>query len=816
MERTENIVTVLEKEVWQIFSVLRSEPIPSSEYYFVLFLLSLYKDGYLDELIKIEVGDFKSYVSNHLQKLDFDKSDTYKVLSDIYEPIIKRISTGGLISMFKILSSIEQNHLSEHFPELFDTILYRLSKSQGWLSGQFTLPQEISKFVTDLSDLSDYVSVYNPFAGLASFGVFRASNQQYLGQEINEKTWALGHLRLMAYDRLNDSELLLGDSVWNWNPTGDKFDLIVANPPLGLRINRQLDGKFGRIRGVEQFVIEKGIESLKDSGKLIIVIAHGFLFRSGQELKLRKHLVNADLLESIISFPGGLLMNTGLPIAIVVINKSKKVKGTIRFIDAESFVISETKREKALDHHALYSAINDSKNSEVIKTVTNEEIQKNGFNLSVTRYFKKHYDGTPLRDLIEWLPGVRQGINDFDNQTGKFIRIRDLQDDEIENELAINSVEDVELPSISKKIDESCLLLAARWKSLRPTYFHYTDKPIYISRDIYAFRVDEEKIDIRYLIHELHADYVTEQCDSYRVGTAVPNLKKEDLLNVRIKLRPIREQRAKVLGLEEFLNKIKSFKIDRNALVHGVKKTHFDEFASLKHTLGAPRQNILSYSKSLIKFFENNQSESLKEINNSFRERYGQNLLDVFREILHDINYISEILEKGENGLILKEYELRTVSLFDYNKTIKGISENGFNFTLKKPSLDVENPKERGIRCNLTLLEVLLHNILTNANKYGFEEKRPENEVIIDSKVIEDFLVLEIRNNGKPFPSNFNKEKFIAKFSTSDSSKGSGLGGYDINRIAEYFDSRNWELILNRDDIYSVIFKFNFPIKPVR
>jgi len=116
---------------------------------------------------------------------------------------------------------------------------------------------------------------------------------------------------------------------------------------------------------------------------------------------------------------------------------------------------------------------------------------------------------------------------------------------------------------------------------------------------------------------------------------------------------------------------------------------------------------------------------------------------------------------------------------------------------------------------NLTLLKTLIDNILVNANKYGFPEKLPSNEVVIELSVIGDILNLEIKNNGLPFHDNYNKEKFIAKFTTSDSNKGSGLGGYDINRIAIEFGDDNWVLALNEDQIYKVKFKFQFPIKPI-
>ena len=137
------------------------------------------------------------------------------------------------------------------------------------------------------------------------------------------------------------------------------------------------------------------------------------------------------------------------------------------------------------------------------------------------------------------------------------------------------------------------------------------------------------------------------------------------------------------------------------------------------------------------------------------------------------------------------------------------------NFTLHYDKATPEEIKGKAIKANLTLLEVLLNNILTNASKYAFEDGNVMNLLVIELKVTEDIMMLEIRNNGKPFPRNYDKEKFIAKYKTANPSRGTGLGGYDINRIASHFGNEEWELILNNEGVFPVIFKFSFPIIPM-
>lgn len=144
------------------------------------------------------------------------------------------------------------------------------------------------------------------------------------------------------------------------------------------------------------------------------------------------------------------------------------------------------------------------------------------------------------------------------------------------------------------------------------------------------------------------------------------------------------------------------------------------------------------------------------------------------------------------------------------------MSNNEFNFSIQKQLFRGEEMKTRGISINRILFRTLIDNLLTNANKYGFKSDEKGNHVFIELTEIEGHLIMDVRNNGLPFPKNFDREKFITKYSTADSTNGSGLGGYDINRIATYFENENWELSLNNDPLYPVIFRFSFPIKSMK
>ena len=647
-------------------------------------------------------------------------------------------------------------------------------------------------------------------AGGASFGVLLDKKHDYYGQEITTNTWALGFLRLMAHGRLEKNKFVLGNSILDWPNEKNKFDLIVANPPFSQRLNREYKERFPNIRFTEQFLIEKGIASLSKDGKLIAVLPTGFLFRGGSEKQLKERLIESDLIETIISLPGGLLMSTGIPIVILVINKSKSVPGNVRFIDARNFVSSDGPRKKVLDDRALKSIVFSNQESDFLQIASLEKIRTFDYNLHVPRYFQKEFEGVLLSNILEVVKGNRHNLP----EKGHHIRIRDLSDDNIDFRIDLDQMEKRELRSSVQSIKESCLLLATHWKSLKPSYFDYKGVPIFLSPDILAYKVDESIANIGYLINELNKDYVQEQLRSYQFGAVATRINRKDLLKIKIKLPSFNEQLAKAQGLEELSKRIKILQAERNALAHGKGEIQFNEFASLKHTLGRPRQNILDWADNLLDFL-NGKTTDIKKLNKDFSEFYGMGILAALKEIKSDVNFISEILEKGENGLIFSKFRSKLISLSEINSFVKEVSNNKQKFKIKKLPVESEKLNDRGIQINPTLFKTLIDNIITNANKHGFEKKEASNEVVIELNEVDDFLVMEIKNNGKSFPKNFNKEKFIRKYSTSNPKKGSGLGGYDIHRIAKYFENPDWELKFD-DPIYPVKFKFQFNIKAMK
>lgn len=800
---------VLNLQMFRAFDLIRGL-VPTEDYDVILLLASLYKDG----IITPENFRYNAFnVEKLLYGNRFDKNfktGEYGQIIPAFETTLRRLGSRGIHELIAFFSNFDRVQLKERFPILFDSILYRLYKSQGKRGGEAIQPIELSQFICKLVDTPPYSTVYNPFAGLASFRVFLPDNINYFGQELNQRTWALGKLRLMAHKKSNESDYRLEDSLSNWPDSHRRFDLVISNPPFGLRVNRRSHERLSNFQTAEQFLIANGVETLSENGKLVVLVPTGFLFRGSVDGRIREDLVERGLLEMVISLPSGLLPNTGIQVALLVLNRTRGVRNSVKLVDAHNYLLPSDSRERKLDSNRLLSDIKseDGESNNII-SVQIDSIRENNYNLNVSRYFQTPVEGVKLKDILTFIQGARRDLP----EQGKMIRIRDLKEDKLDFSLDLAEVNELDLGSRNiRKISQSCLLLAVRWNSLKPTLFDFTGEDIFLNPDILSFEINKDLVFPEFLVNELQADYVTDQINSYRQGATIPMIRKDDLLEVVVKLPSLKEQKAKFQGITELSDRIQKLERERNALAHGKSVSQYNEFASLKHTLGRPRQNILDWADNLISFLEANPNR-FESLNQGFKEFYEADILAALAEIKRDVNFITDVLEKGENGLVLANYEKKIIPISDINKVVNELSSNSYNFRIIKQPLKGANLQTRGVYGNKVLLKTLIDNILTNAHKYGFESKEKGNQVVIELSEVDDALVLEFRNNGNSFPKNYDREKFITKYSTADSVNGSGLGGYDIHRIATDFQNPDWDLILDQDPIFSVKFKFQFPIK---
>jgi type I restriction enzyme M protein len=802
-----NSVTNVKSELWRAVEILKREHVSPEDFHLILFLLTLQREGFISDLIS-EYSKGSAEISRAVYSVDFidvfestidDEDDWKNDIIELYKRIISRIDYDEFADLLDLLNSLDQSVLKEHFAYIFEDLLYKLSKFQKGYSGDYVLPLELCRFVSQLVELPENAKVYNPFAGLASFGIFLKQDSFYVGQEINQRIWAIGALRINAYSRGEKSSLILGDSIRNWNPYAEKYDLIIANPPFNVRLPNELQKQFGNIKTVEHYFIKKGIEDLKADGKLIAVVAHGFLFRLGPEEDLREYLVDNDLLETVISFPGGILTNTAIPIAILVINNNKKDKGLIRFVDAKRFVDSTSIRDRRIMDKELASQLRSGNESESIRLASNRTIKEFDYNLDVHRHFAPKIsvdDGIKKVKLVE-LVKVIKGQRNSGILKGKFVRIRDLHEDKLQYTLDVNVIKNIEIPKTAKRINESCILLATRWKTLKPTYFKYADDPIFIITDIIALKVDEVKVNISYLINELHSDFVVKTIDSYRIGDVIPYIRKEDILNITLPLLSLEEQKAKIQGIRETLAKEKGKELDLFKKIHGLEVDITEQNTHLRHSLAGPSSNLKGSFTNIKSIINEKLLPKFPELMNlkvseEHEYTFGKYMEMIERDIYKIANSVGKQL-KVDTGIESKKLKQVEIVSFLQNYVNEYIEKGNLIFEFR---FDVDEETFRDssgeiietyIRGNKDLLNDLFNNLIDNAVSHAF---KPDLKNRIDillmrnseiGKVNEIYILFS--NTGRPFPEDFKYSDFVRKGSKAGINAGDGYGGWYINEI---------------------------------
>lgn len=286
-------------------------------------------------------------------------------------------------------------------------LIERFASDAGKKGGEFYTPNQVSTLLAKLLNPQPGNRICDPAIGSGSLAItvaeeVKGRNYRIYGQESNGSTWALCKMNMFLHgmdaadirwcDTINRPELIEDDELM-------KFDIVVANPPFSLKKWGKADAKndeFNRFhRGIppksrgDYAFIQHMIEvAYEDTGKVGVIVPHGVLFRGGSEGKIRKQLIQENLLEAIVGLPENLFFGTGIPAAILIFNKGKDHEDVL-FIDASEEFEKGTKQNKLRnqDIEKIVATFRDFEEKEKFSYVAEpEEIKENDYNLNIPRY----------------------------------------------------------------------------------------------------------------------------------------------------------------------------------------------------------------------------------------------------------------------------------------------------------------------------------------------------------------------------------------------------------------------------------------------
>lgn len=836
----------LSNDIHRMIDTLRGDQLSKSDYHVILFLMLLHKDHLLDGLEGEEIYDMQGRLIDLLDGNLLEHNETLEdIYTHLYQGILNRLHYLNFGGLCKSLFNIDRQKFDVCFADLFDYALHQITTRRGVGPNNALLSEDLITFALSTVALPPDADVYNPYAEYASFRFALPKDVNYRAQEMDYTIWALATMRLFAHDKWVRSDLRCGNPIVNWNPFivpnskdtmvgvlegyGDnrKHDLVVSKPPFAMSL-RDMPPEFtGYGKTAEAYIILKGLEDLKITGSMLVFVSESFLFESKSRY-VREVLIEKDLIELIVSFPSGILPDTGMPFSLLVINKKKLDSGSVRLINAKKLLVDDGSRRKRLDFEALKEAANKAVKSNSARAVSNTELAANDYILQVQRYLVSDYAGVKLSELLTPVHGLStRGI-----AGAKLVRNRDLAT----NSARRLQLDDLEIPerlATGKFVEESCLLVSLDGNALKPTLFLYDRVGIAMYPGVYGFKIDDQKIDPDYLIEQLNKPATLSQVESYRLGAVIPRIRQNDFLNVKIEVLPLDQQKAMVAGIKEAIGRLDELRVERNKLVHSLEERMYENFASVKHSLGKPLLNI----SSAILNIENGLSrlsESWGEM--MLSERLNVTLGDTFQSLKANVALVHSILDKNDRTLNVEEYSLERFDFLGfikkYTNQLKATERAGVDVILDiHPDVSLFIGREVNVNGNAELLEVALNNLVENANKHAFIE--PAKRYKIEIRVSLDFhffkglgpdedteesitlLRVEVANDGGPFPQKYGLDKFIRKNSFAGPTGNTGHGGYDVNEIVKRHNDGNSTLEIITDDEtgeYSTIIAFTLPI----
>ncbi len=301
------------------------------------------------------------------------------------------------------------------FGDAYEFLISNYAANAGKSGGEFFTPQHVSKLIAQLAmhKQTSVNKIYDPAAGSGSL-LLQAKKHfdnhiiedGFYGQEINHTTYNLARMNMFLHNINYDKfHIALGNTLTDPHFGDEKpFDAIVSNPPYSVNwigdgdptlINDDRFAPAGVLAPKSKadfaFVLHV-LSYLSGKGRAAIVCFPGIFYRGGAEQKIRKYLVDQNVVETIISLPPNLFYGTSIAVNILVLSKHKP-SNTTQFIDAsgEDFFKKVTNNNVLTDNHIeKIMELFDSKEevAHVAKCVDNKKVAENDYSLSVSSYIE--------------------------------------------------------------------------------------------------------------------------------------------------------------------------------------------------------------------------------------------------------------------------------------------------------------------------------------------------------------------------------------------------------------------------------------------
>lgn len=460
---------------------------------------------------------------------------------------------------WKNLSSL----FTKYMPEEFALAAFTCEINPGFrMSSTEATPASIIQLVQKILSIkpNDYVADL-----CCGYGTFLASSAmqeplaKYCGYELNTESKLIASIRTGLINE--DIEIVLKNvfSLLDEVPT-NKYDKLFSNYPFKLSLRNLGSGAKFIDRMSEQFPgLSKATSSdwvfnallcelMADKGKAIGIMTNGSTW-NGIDAPMRQLFVERGLIESVIALPERMFSSTAIATSLIVFSHGNT---NVRIIDA-SKLYQRGRRYNEFSEENIASIFSSmSRDSEYSKVIEREELRKNEYTLSLSRYLKDGItfeDAMPFENVIKSItrgaPCTARQLDEMvsDEVTNmQYLMLSNIQDGVIDNRLPY-------LSYIDPKYEKYCLKNNAFILSKNGYPYKVAvakvqkGQKILANGNLYIIELDTDKIDPYYLKAFFESEQGIAVLRSITVGATIPNIGVDKLKKVEIPVPSLEAQK---------------------------------------------------------------------------------------------------------------------------------------------------------------------------------------------------------------------------------------------------------------------------------
>ena len=310
----------------------------------------------------------------------------------------------------------------------YEYLIGKFADDAGHTAQEFYTNRTVVELMAEILQLQPHESIYDPTCGsggmlIKSLTHLKDQGEEWrdvkvYGQEINAGTAAIARMNLYLHG-IHDFSIVNDDTLehpaFTQGGKVQQFNVVLANPPYSIKTwNREMfaHDKWGRnFLGVppqaraDYAFIQHILASMdNENGRCAILLPHGVLNRLAEK-DIRKNLIDADLVDAVISIGKNLFFNSPMEACILICrtNKPNERKQKILLIKATDLVErNNTESYLTKEHiHVISDIFKKYRCVEGRSTITDiNEILENNYSISPKLYVKSN-NSMDTEDLFE-------------------------------------------------------------------------------------------------------------------------------------------------------------------------------------------------------------------------------------------------------------------------------------------------------------------------------------------------------------------------------------------------------------------------------